>query len=444
MNGGRRAPRLIAIGATIGALVALQGPIAPAGGDPAPADQATGDPPPAARAAGRGGEERRLRSSLAGAMRSAGAYSGAYVRNVNEGRTLFTQQADRNRILASNVKLFTTAAALRSFGARTRLSTSVMSAGWLDRSGRWHGTLYLRGGGDPTFGSAAFARRSYLSNSSVEALAADLKRRGLRRVTGRVVGDESRFDSRRGGPASGYRTSIYVGPLSALSFNRGLADERGSSFQSNPPLYAAARLHQALTRRGIRVGRSPGVGRTPRNARQLAAVSSPTMARLVQITNKRSDNLFAELLAKGLGARELGRGTTAAGTRRAEAYARKLGTRAHLVDGSGLSRANYTSPRRVGRLLLRLRQRSDFGPFYDSLSIAGRDGTLAYRMRGGPARGRCRAKTGTLSNVSALSGYCRSLGGDTLVFSILMNAVNPSGARSLQDRMAQAMAAYRG
>ena len=122
-------------------------------------------------------------------MRSAGAYSGAYVRNVNEGRTLFTQWADRNRILASNVKLFTTAAALRSFGARTRLSTSVMSAGWLDRSGRWHGTLYLRWGGDPTFGSASVARRSYLSNSSVEALAADLKRRGLRRVTGRVVGD---------------------------------------------------------------------------------------------------------------------------------------------------------------------------------------------------------------------------------------------------------------
>jgi D-alanyl-D-alanine carboxypeptidase/D-alanyl-D-alanine-endopeptidase (penicillin-binding protein 4) len=97
----------------------------------------------------------------------------------------------------------------------------------------------------------------------------------------------------------------------------------------------------------------------------------------------------------------------------------------------------------VVRLLLAMQKRVEYPAFYDSLSIAGRDGTLAPRMRRGPARSRCRGKTGTLSNVSALSGYCRALSGHTYVFSILMNAVSPYSARAIQDRMAQAMAGVR-
>ena len=80
------------------------------------------------------------------------------------------------------------------------------------------------------------------------------------------------------------------------------------------------------------------------------------------------------------------------------------------------------------------------GAFADSLPIAGRDGTLVDRMRRGPARSRCRGKTGTLSNVSALSGYCEALSGDTYAYSILMNFVYPPGAQRLQDAMLQALA----
>jgi serine-type D-Ala-D-Ala carboxypeptidase/endopeptidase (penicillin-binding protein 4) len=86
--------------------------------------------------------------------------------------------------------------------------------------------------------------------------------------------------------------------------------------------------------------------------------------------------------------------------------------------------------------------RADFDPFVDSLPIAGRDGTLFDRMRRGPARARCVGKTGTLSNVSALSGYCEALSGDDYAYSILMNGVYPTGARRLQDRMLQAIAKY--
>jgi D-alanyl-D-alanine carboxypeptidase/D-alanyl-D-alanine-endopeptidase (penicillin-binding protein 4) len=112
------------------------------------------------------------------------------------------------------------------------------------------------------------------------------------------------------------------------------------------------------------------------------------------------------------------------------------------VDGSGLARGNRASPASIVRLLGAMYRRDDFDPFADSLPVAGRDGTLFDRMRRGPAKNRCRAKTGTLSNVSALSGYCEALSGDTYAFSVLMNGVYPTGARRLQDRMLQAIAKY--
>jgi D-alanyl-D-alanine carboxypeptidase len=87
--------------------------------------------------------------------------------------------------------------------------------------------------------------------------------------------------------------------------------------------------------------------------------------------------------------------------------------------------------------------RDEFPAFFESLTIAGRDGTLRKRMRRGPARGRCRGKTGTLSGVSSLSGYCQSRSGDTIVFSILINRAG-FRAKKVEDRMVQAIAAYNG
>jgi D-alanyl-D-alanine carboxypeptidase/D-alanyl-D-alanine-endopeptidase (penicillin-binding protein 4) len=98
----------------------------------------------------------------------------------------------------------------------------------------------------------------------------------------------------------------------------------------------------------------------------------------------------------------------------------------------------------VVKLLDRMRTRPEFQALIDSLPIAGLDGTLDHRLRHGPARRRCRAKTGTLSNVSTLSGYCGTRGGRLIEFSILMNAVGVTGARRLQDRMADAIAGYAG
>ncbi len=386
-----------------------------------------------------------MRDKLIRAMRPAGLSSGAYVVNVDRGRAVLRWRHRRARILASNVKLFTTSAALARFGPAAQLSTEVRGDGDLGLDGTYHGNLYLVGGGDPTFGSRRFGVRAYGGAAAVEDLATQVKELGIERVTGRVLGDESRFDSLRGGPDSGFRTSIYVGPLSGLAYNRGLASESGRSFQLRPPAFAAAALDSALARRGVAVKGAARSGPAPQGAQRLTFVSSPSMARLAALTNKSSDNFLAETLMKDLAMQADGRGTTTGGARIAAAFASRLGGRARLVDGSGLSRGNRASPFAVARLLMALRGRQDeFPAFFDSLSIAGRDGTLGPRMRRGPARNRCRGKTGTLSGVSAVSGYCKARSGDTYVFSILMNGVNPFGARALQDRMLQAIAGTRG
>jgi D-alanyl-D-alanine carboxypeptidase/D-alanyl-D-alanine-endopeptidase (penicillin-binding protein 4) len=348
-----------------------------------------------------------LVSKLGRYMRAAGSQSGAYVVNLTDAETVFRWRQGKPRILASNAKLFTTSTALARFGTEGTLGTEVLGGGTLDETGVWRGDLYLEGSGDPTFGSRTFTRRYYGAGATVEDLALLLDEAGIQRVSGRILGEGSGL----------------------LSYNGG------------NPLSAAAGLDAALEGRGIPVRAAPRWGVVPAAAPVLASVDSPPMADLVRLTNKPSNNFFAEMLLKAVGREATGSGTTADGARVAADFARELGAPVRLADGSGLSRGNRASPLRVVRLLTAMQARGEFDTWYASLPIAGRDGTLSTRMRSGPARGRCHAKTGTLSNVSALSGYCEALSGDLYAFSILMNGVYPPGARQLQDRMAQALAA---
>jgi D-alanyl-D-alanine carboxypeptidase/D-alanyl-D-alanine-endopeptidase (penicillin-binding protein 4) len=396
--------------------------------------------PAVATAQDRGLMVKRLTSQ----MRLAGGYASAYVADVSGtgAQPVFRWREHSSRILASNTKLFTTTAALARFGTEGTLGTEVLGTGELDAEGIYRGSLYLRGGGDPTFGSRRFTDRSYGGGANVQDLAEALEEAGIQRVTGRVYGDESAFDSLRGGPDSGYGTSVWVGPLSALSYNRGLFTEGGRGFQANPPAFAAARLDDALEARHIPVRLKPRVGLTPAGAAVLASVESPPMERIIRLTNKPSDNFFAETLLKDLAHQAGGMGTTARGAKIATRFARRLGARPRLVDGSGLARGNRASPVSIVKLLTAMYSRPDADAFVGSLSIAGSDGTLFDRMRRGPAHRRCVGKTGTLSNVSALSGYCEAESGDNYAYSILMNGVYPTGARRLQDRMLQAIAKY--
>ena len=383
----------------------------------------------------------RLKRKLDAAMDQASARSGAYVYDLSDGDGLFSRRATRRRILASNTKLFTTAAALNKFGSAGRFTTEVFGDRLPNSNGVVRGDVYLVGGGDPSFGSTSFAERAYGGGgATLEGLAVAVKQAGVRRVTGNVLGDESLFDSLRGGPDSGYGVSEWVGPLSALSYNRGLARENGSAFQTRPPEFAAKKLKRALKRRGIQIEGSAGVSQAGAGTEEIASQDSITVGRLIRLTNQVSDNFFAEMLAKHLDATATHPGTTAGGSAAAERFASRFGATASLVDGSGLARTNRAAPRAVVRLLRGMYQHRGFEPYYESLARGREPGTLSDRN----TNQRCRAKTGTISGVSALSGYCRAVSGDLIAFSILMNGVGYGydSARRIQDAMTQVVTKY--
>ena len=168
------------------------------------------------------------------------------------------------------------------------------------------------------------------------------------------------------------------------------------------------------------------------------------MAELARLTNVPSDNFIAEMLLKDLGAEFGAAGTTPAGGRVVRSALADFGIRPRVADGSGLSRANGTTPRQVVRLLEAMHGDAVGPAFEGSLAVAGRTGTLRRRMRGTAAQDRCRAKTGTIIAVSALAGVCDTAGGHAIAFAFLMNGVNVFAARRLQDRMAAAIARYEG
>jgi D-alanyl-D-alanine carboxypeptidase/D-alanyl-D-alanine-endopeptidase (penicillin-binding protein 4) len=383
--------------------------------------------PATADAAGPAKTKRILRENMA----HAGAYSGAYVVDLDSGRALYSKRATIPRIPASVEKLYTSATALQRFGPTGVLATSALAAVAPDELGGIDGNLYLRGAGDPTF-DATDARR--LAGRLVDA--------GITLISGRVIGDETFFDGLRGPPSSSFATSFYVGPLSALTFNRGFTAK--NRFQSSPPKYAAQALTKALRQRGVSVGRAARTGATPEAALPLASVDSPTIAQIITSMNVPSDNFTAETLIKTLGATYRGDGSTASGAGVVRSTVAQMGVRTHAVDGSGLSRSNRTSPKAVVSLLTAMDESELAVPFEGSLPVAGRTGTLRDRMRHSAARDDCQAKTGTLSNVSALAGYCRTRDGGRVAFAFLMNYVYPWAAQRLQDNMASALARYDG
>lgn len=385
-----------------------------------------------------------LQASLTHQLALAGPADGGYVYDLTAKQALFSERASTMRPPASVQKLYTATTALAQLGSSTRLATTVLGTGQLAPGGVWEGSLYLRGGGDPTFGSTAFIHSHYGGvGASVSALVSQLVRiDGIHQVTGSIEGDESYFDSLRGEPSSDFGPDPFLeGTLSALAFNRGESgSERGPHA---PAAYAARELAHYLKADGVSIAGPTGAATTPAGAMQLAQVASPTVAQLLGLMLPPSDNFFAETLIKDLGARFGGAGTTAAGANVVSAsIGSLLGIHPHVVDGSGLSEADRTSPYQVADLLVELAPTPIGAVLREHLAVAGRTGTLALRMRGTAATGRCQGKTGTLTGVSNLVGYCNALDGHLLAFAIFTDGISTTAAHVIQDRMATSVAGY--
>ena len=384
---------------------------------------------------------RQMRERL---VAGGGAASGLFVIDAASGKAVCARAAKRPRSLASNTKLFTTSTALSRFGPEYRIETQLLSDGKIGFDGTLRGSLYLQGAGDPALGVPSFYERYGGGlGTNLLTLKAQLRETGVRAVTGRLYADDTIFDRLRGVADSGYATSPYIGPLSGLAFDYGYRGSIGQGFASDPATLAASKLAHSLNASGISLRARPALGDTPAGAVSLAAVRSPTMSRLVEATDVYSNNFFAETLAKLLGAHFGGAGTTAAGTAVVERFARAHGSAIQAVDGSGLTRGNRASPYAVVRLLQSVAASPVGDEFIQNLALTGQEGTVADRTEGTAADGRCRTKTGTLTGVSALSGYCFNRSGRRMIFSILMNGVHDlSLAHYEQDKIAALVASY--
>jgi D-alanyl-D-alanine carboxypeptidase/D-alanyl-D-alanine-endopeptidase (penicillin-binding protein 4) len=356
--------------------------------------------------------------------------TGAWVYNLDRSRIVYRHNQLIPYRPASNEKLTVAATALHRLGVHFRIRTDVFGEGSLDTStGVWHGRLLLKGHGDP-----------WLHYAGLESLAGQIKRAGITRVTGRILGDESYFDRMRTAP--GWKASFYKvesPPLSALVVNRGHVGKR---MWDEPARAAAYLFRRALRRAGIAAPGSIGKGVAGGGAELLARRKSRYLATIVHKMDRVSDNFFAEMLLKQLGKRIRGRGTTVAGAAVVRATLRKHGVTMkglRIVDGSGLSLYDRLTARAVGELLIWATSDADFGDdFVASLPVAGVNGTLADRLERLPAYRHVFAKTGTTDLASALSGYVTT----RYVFSILENG-SPIAyyyARQSQDRFAQVLA----
>ena len=321
------------------------------------------------------------------------------------------------RVLASNEKLLTSMAALDLLGGAYRFRTVAATDGRM-RDGVLRNDLWLVGGGDPS-----------LTTTDLSGLAERLADDGVRRVTGRVLGDTGAFD--RGWWAPGWLRGIsraFVARPTALRLSGVTSGLEGS---------AAAAFRAALLGAGIEVGGGSGTGVAPAGVEPLASDRSAPLAALLAHQNHESDNLYAELTTKLLGDTADVPGSTASGARVIRTWAAEHGVDASVRDGSGLSDQDRTSADGLVTLLLTAERRPWFPVFFRSLP-AGGEGTLSGRLAGVPVR----AKTGTLfvRPTSTLSGYVTTRDGRRVAFSVLTHDLPEATAVAIEDAVVRAIA----
>lgn len=443
------------------------------------------------------------------------AFWGIRIDDLETGATLVSINAGRFFVPASNTKLFTTALALVRLGPDYRYETLVLAERAPDAEGAVAGDVRLVGGGDPNLSARVLPYRTGRSEgdplAAIEDLAAQAVARGLRRVEGDIIGDDTAYirEPFPEGWAADDATWEYGAAVSALAVNDNAftlrvlpgaragdpaaitlapplefyhidnrvrttaggerrihvarepgsgqvrvwgaipAGDRGASELlgvHDPALFAARAFYDALARRGVAIGgratarhvfpnqvadlrNGPAPERQP--GFELARRVSPPLIEDLRVTDKVSQNLHAEMTLRAVALARRRIGSREAGLEEMKAFLSELGIPGEayaLHDGSGLGRLNLVTPSAVVDLLRHMHASALRADWLSLLPVAGRDGTLEHRFAGSPARGRIRAKTGTLSHVSALSGYAERRRGAPLAFAVLVNNYNaPSG-----------------
>ncbi len=374
-----------------------------------------------------------LRARLHAALARSGASVVSAGVDVDGLGAVYRQAPDRAVLPASTEKLFTGLAALQALGEGTRLVTELRSVA-AQRGPYLEGDLYLVAGGDP-----------YLTGGQLDTLAAQLRAQGVRRITGRLVLDDTRYDAVRRAP--GWKTA-YVpedsGPLSAMAVD-GNGWRRDASYLRDPGLPTLDRLRSMLLAHGVSVDASLLRGRVPAATTTYATHVSASVTDLVRRALKDSDNFAAELLLKELGVVVRGSGTTEHGTEAVAAVLRRLGaTVGTLADGSGLSSRDRQTATGELSLLAAAERSQSYAALRRALPIACVDGTLKKRLCGTAAARVAIAKTGTLPGTHALTGWTTTADGHPVRFAFLLSGASSGDrARAAIDQCVALLSAAR-
>ena len=220
----------------------------------------------------------------------------------------------------------------------------------------------------------------------------------------------------------------------------------------DPTRFVASLFRADLAAHGVSVFGSTGYRAAPAKTTSLASRTSMPLSRLLTPFLKLSNNLHAETLVKAAGRKVSDQGSWPAGLAALDADLGSFGVNAKqlaMADGSGLSRQDYVSADQISSLLVGVRPEPWFSTWYDALPVAGVSdrmvgGTLRNRMGGTPAANNLHAKTGSMTGVSALSGYVTAANGEKLVFSMVENNFLPDSVTSIEDAVGVRLAEYDG
>jgi D-alanyl-D-alanine carboxypeptidase/D-alanyl-D-alanine-endopeptidase (penicillin-binding protein 4) len=508
----------IALLAAVIGLQAASAPVTQGDGD------AAGAAPAVASSAAPDAYASALRSDLEEMIRRprwSGDRWSVLVVSLDRGDTLFAYGAHDTLAPASNMKLFTTAAALYYLGPDFRYNTFLMATGPIN-NGVLEGDLVVYGTGDPTF-SDRFGSKLRV----FEAFADTLLALGVREVRGDIVGDGSYFEGSGAGEGwqQSYMNASYAASAGALSFaeniaylqispaeqagwrptvrlmpggegialvNQATTSTRGGRIDamriaydgpvvirgqigrnaapvlravpiSDPALYTAAVFREVLQKREVVVtgavraavtaAESPVTGRSvfapsldsQEPLRVIAVHTSGPLMQILEIINKKSHNLMAEQVLRTVGRVAVGEGSVAGGRRAIQHMLEREGHSPNAVtlyDGSGLSVLNRTSAAGIVDLLSLMAASPMWEAYWETLPEAGASDGLR-RMYRTDAEGNLRAKTGTIDNVSALSGYVRAANGERLAFSIISNSVPSTWmAKRVEDAIGARLAEF--
>jgi serine-type D-Ala-D-Ala carboxypeptidase/endopeptidase (penicillin-binding protein 4) len=430
---------------------------------------------------------------------TSSASLGIYIKVLKSGQLVYAKNADLPLIPSSNLKVLTTAAAFAFLGSDYRYRTYIYGGPVDPWRGVMESSLYLVGSGDPTFTEPFMATPTEVLEKFAERLYA----RGLRRIKGDLIGDDSIFDRDFVGKGwkARYILDHYAAECGGLSLNGNLlqisitpsgttlfppspafqivnkaepggwgelkitresdtnrivitgscggTNRGGLITVHNPPLFTTSSFGCILRNHGISISGNVRLidphsyKYTYDNFIPLCCYESHPLYDIARRLNKESDNFLAQQLFRTLGAVKKGKGTLGNSEAAVKEFMQKAGVSTEglqMADGCGLSGLNRVTPQQLAGVLDYMYFQKEGKKFMSTLPQAGVDGTLKYRLSGTKVF----AKTGTINENSSLSGYVTTSRGQTVVFSIITNnhKYGQGLYKGLEDQIVNAIAKW--